>query len=413
MGGQLSVAPNSNLDSASSGVTPDNSDAQTSGLPVPKVARTQRVMFLMSSSASVGASMAFIETMTLRGHDIICCAPQFDDRQIKIFNRLGAETQAIDIPAFSLSSRGLRRAAQQLKETLEELKPDLVLALMQEEGPVAAAMAIRAGAPHVALIVSGLSEVLTASNGLQKWMDWPRRRSMLALYKYALKGSEAVVFHNRDDHKLFKSLRLLPKGLKTTSVNGLGADLSEQNEAPLPALDKGPIFLMAADLADIHGVRDYCDAARLLQTKAPNARCVLVGALPRNGKAMTLKELRQYRGPVHYIGPREDLRPYVERCHVFVAPSRGGGITPGLMMALAAGRPIITTATRGCRYVVAEGMNGLITPAHNPQALAATMAQILRRPDLLPAMASASRARATRYFDSNAINEIVLESVGL
>jgi glycosyltransferase involved in cell wall biosynthesis len=124
-------------------------------------------------------------------------------------------------------------------------------------------------------------------------------------------------------------------------------------------------------------------------------------------------ELRRHRGAVHYIGPREDLRPYVSKCHVFVAPSRGGGATPGLIAALAVGRPLIVSDTRGCRDAVAEGVNGLIVSPCDPSALFDGMVQILRRPDLLPGMAAASRIRAKHHFDAIAINEIVMETLRL
>lgn len=378
------------------------------------VSRRKRVVFLSPTVASLASSMTLIEAMQLRGHSVTCCAPQFDERTVKVFTRLGIETRALDIPAFGLSLTSLRKASQRVREVFNALSPDLVIALATEAGPAAVIAASWAKAPEMAVIMSGLSRSLAQSGPAQSWADWPKRRALISLYRYALRGASRVVFHSRDDEKLFKSLGIAPKGVATVSVNGPGVDFqSYQDEAPLPPLDRGIIFLMACELDDIHGVRDYCRAARLLQAKARNVRCVLVGGLPANGNAVPLKELRRYRGAVHYIGPRENLWPYVAKSHVFVAPSRGGGMTPGLLSALTAGRPIVATDTRGCRDTVTEGVNGIIVPSCNPQALFDGMVQILRRPDLLPAMANASRVRARRHYDAIAINEIVIETLGL
>jgi glycosyltransferase involved in cell wall biosynthesis len=388
-------------------------DEQPEQLPMAMVAGRKRVLLLAPSPAPLMDSSNLIEAMRLRGHGITCCVPQFDERSRKILRHLGVETRTLDVPAFGVYPVAFRRAALRLRALFEALTPDLVVAFASKTGPAAILSARVAKAPHVAVVVSGLNPVFAETDPGRRWINWPKRSALAALYRYALRESEAAVFHCSDDEKLFKSLGLLPKGTPSVSVNGGGADMAAEPEVELPALDKGLTFLMAADLDDAHGVRDYCEAAQLLQGKARNIRCILVGGEPKDGKAVPLKDLRRFRGVVRYIGPREDLRPYVERCHVFVAPSRGGGVTPGMVTALTVGRPLITTATRGCRDLVDEGVNGVIAPPRDPQALAKAMTQVLHRPDLLPGMARASRTRARHHLDVHAINEIVLETLGL
>jgi glycosyltransferase involved in cell wall biosynthesis len=414
MRGQRSVAPDFESDSARWGVAEGVVNSQSMGLPAPMVTHPKRVLLLAPAMAPLVDSIMLIEAMQLRGHRVTCCAPRFDEKTIKVFARLNVDTRALDLPALGLSPASLGKASRRLKEVFADISPDLVVAIATETGPTAPIVALLAKAPEMAMIIRGLSRVVAQSGVASRWIDWPKRKALLSLYGYALRGSRRVVFHSRDDERLFRSLGLAPKTATMASVNGPGADFDlHQEQAALPPMDKGIVFLMAADLDDVHGVRDYCQAARMLRAKARNVRCVLIGGLPAEGKNIPLNELRRYRGAVHYIGPREDLRPYVAKCHVFVAPSRGGGATPGLIAALAAGRPLITTDTRGCRDAVAEGANGIIVPPCNPKALFEGMAQILRRPDLLPSMAAASRIRAKHHFDVIAINEIVMETLGL
>lgn len=376
-------------------------------------ARTSRVLLFAPSIASLAASEGLIQSMALRGHGVVCCAPKFDQRSFKVLKRLGADPHPLDVPALRFSPLALRQAARRFKGLLDIHAPDLVVSLSTQAGPLAPMAAALAGAPRTASIISGLRPELADIQGGRRWLDWPRRKVFLSLYRYALRNNETVVFHCSDDEKLFRSLGLLDKGTAAVSVNGPGADIHSQDAMELPPLEKGVTFLMAAELDEVNGVGDYCEAARLLRAKAPNTRCVLVGGVPARRSAFPLKALRHYRDAVRYIGPRQDLRPYVERCHVFVAPSRSGGVTTGLLSALAIGRPIIAAASRGCRDAVAEGVNGLIVPPRNPEALAAAMVQILHRPDLLPGMARASRSHARLHFDREAITEIVLDSLRL
>ena len=104
-----------------------------------------------------------------------------------------------------------------------------------------------------------------------------------------------------------------------------------------------------------------------------------------------LSELKRYRDVIQYLGPQADPRPYMARTHVFVLPARGDAIPQALIEAIAMGRPVITSTSRGCRVAVREGGNGMIVPPGDASALAGAMARLLLRPDLIPAMARASR----------------------
>ena len=72
------------------------------------------------------------------------------------------------------------------------------------------------------------------------------------------------------------------------------------------------------------------------------------------------------------------------------------------------GVPIITTDARGCRETVDERVNGCLVPIGDANALAEAINSFLRRPDLLPAMARASRQKAIRLFDVEIVTRDML-----
>jgi N,N'-diacetylbacillosaminyl-diphospho-undecaprenol alpha-1,3-N-acetylgalactosaminyltransferase len=83
------------------------------------------------------------------------------------------------------------------------------------------------------------------------------------------------------------------------------------------------------------------------------------------------------------------------------------------MEALSMGLPIVTTDVVGCRETVNEGINGLLVPPQNTQALAEAIEKLIINPLLRKQMGKAGRAKAIREFDISTIIEKHLEVYGL
>jgi glycosyltransferase involved in cell wall biosynthesis len=67
---------------------------------------------------------------------------------------------------------------------------------------------------------------------------------------------------------------------------------------------------------------------------------------------------------------------------VLVLPSDAEGFGLVLIEAMAAGVPVVGTKVPGIRDVIEDGMNGLLVPARNPQALADAIAKVLSDKEL-------------------------------
>ena len=67
----------------------------------------------------------------------------------------------------------------------------------------------------------------------------------------------------------------------------------------------------------------------------------------------------------------------------------------------------------GCRETVDERVNGVLVAPRDPEALAEAMESFLRRPDLIPAMARASRGKAERFDSVAAVRRTMLGVVGI
>ncbi|MEC9368149.1 MAG: glycosyltransferase, partial [Pseudomonadota bacterium] len=84
-----------------------------------------------------------------------------------------------------------------------------------------------------------------------------------------------------------------------------------------------------------------------------------------------------------------------------------------VLEALATGRAVVTTDTRGCRETVRPRENGFLVPVGDPAGLAKAMLEFLKRPDLIASMADKSRQIAEEEFDVRKVNLAMIEALGL
>ena len=96
-----------------------------------------------------------------------------------------------------------------------------------------------------------------------------------------------------------------------------------------------------------------------------------------------------------------------------VLPSYGEGMPRTVLEAMAVGRPIVTTDTRGCRDTVDEVVNGCLVPIRDWSALADGMEFFIKHPDLIAPMGLASRQKVERLFDVRKVNRDMMRILGL
>jgi phosphatidyl-myo-inositol alpha-mannosyltransferase len=95
---------------------------------------------------------------------------------------------------------------------------------------------------------------------------------------------------------------------------------------------------------------------------------------------------------------RDRLPRYHAAADVFVSAALGQesfGIV--LVEAMAAGLPVVTTAIPGYVEVVDDGVEGLLVPPGDVDALAGALRRLLEDPEAAKALGEAGRARARRY----------------
>ncbi len=376
--------------------------AMPATMPVPAV---QRIAFICPSGSPMRQlrELLFAEVLG-RGHRVLAIAPEFSGADTRLLDELGVEHSVIapDSPGPKLFADW--KAIGGLKQALSNWAPHVVVAYGGQTMVHGALAAKGAGVGRISLIVDGLPELRFA--GALAADEMPAWR-----YGQALRAAHGAVFHNRDDHLLLKKLGLVPASLPVTVVPGSGIDLGRHASLPLPPLDNGLVFLMIGGLDRRRGVMDYCAAAAKLRERSPTSRFMLAVLPDEGAQAIDLAELARCPD-VEFVGLAKDAAELLTEAHVFVYPGYAEGMPQPLLRALASGRPVLTTDVAGCRDAVDTRVNGCLVEARNVEALAEAMESFLRRPDLIPAMARASRAKAERIESSAVVKAKLLDLIG-
>ncbi|MGQ0674110.1 MAG: glycosyltransferase family 4 protein [Hyphomicrobium sp.] len=340
-----------------------------------------------------------IRSVLERGHRLLCLAPDGGGGTLPALEALGVDCRALPSRPAGFSLFADRKAETKLSEIFAEWRPDAVFGYGGRPLVQAAVAARAAAVPRIVALVNGLPE-----KGLSQGDGFSARH-----FRRALEACHALVTHNSDDLKRLRSLRLIPEGLATETVPGAGVDLAHFTELPLPPLGTGLVFLMLSRLSRSRGVAEYIAAADLVKAKARGARFLLAGEPGTGGDGLAPDSFTAEGAAIEYLGLLDDVRPALAQAHVYVYPSRAEGMPRSVLQALAVGRPVITTSVPGCRETVDERVNGCLVAPGNGAALAAAMESFLKRPDLLPAMARASRSKAERRFDARDVDHRLMD----
>ena len=165
---------------------------------------------------------------------------------------------------------------------------------------------------------------------------------------------------------------------------------------------------MVARLLREKGVYEFVSAARMVKRAFPEVQFHLLGGRDeRNPTVVSPRELERWReeGVITWLGEVPDVRPIVAKADVVVLPSYREGVPRALLEAAAMGKPLITKNAAGCREVVEHGVNGLLVPVKDAEALARAMLCMIEHPTMRERMGKAGRQKMEREFDERMVIE--------
>lgn len=151
------------------------------------------------------------------------------------------------------------------------------------------------------------------------------------------------------------------------------------------------------------GTDVFVDAAALVASRCPQARFAVVGGALFGRDAdwpdrlARRAEDRGLRGRLVFLGHRDDVANLMAGSDVVVHASRRADPFPTVVLeAMALGRPVVATRTRGPEEAL--GGDGLLVPPGQPAAMAAAVERLLTDPALRARLGRAGQARARERY---------------
>jgi len=376
-----------------------------------------KILILASYPASlINFRGRLIESLIKFGCDVHVAAPNLTC-ELNLRSELetmGAKCHAIKMVRTGLNPIKDMGSIISCYELVQKIKPERVLAYTIK--PVLYGMiACRiAGITKRYALITGLGYTFSASS--TKFSPYKKmlRFIVLVLYKQALAGGTNIIFQNEDDKATLITNNLVSEKSVVSIVPGSGVDLTHflpKKPSVLPIR-----FVMIARLIKAKGVAEYLEAARLVASSYPSCQFSLVGSLdpgPDSISAELIDELQNQAHPVEWKGFMKDVRPELEKCHVYVLPSYREGMPRSVLEAMAIGRAIITTDAPGCRETVKNGINGYLVPVGDSAELARAMCECVSNPRQTISMGLESLRIVKRKFDVDKVNEQMIQHLNI
>jgi glycosyltransferase involved in cell wall biosynthesis len=269
------------------------------------------------------------------------------------------------------------RAASALRTAVRRWRPDLVQAYNPGMAVVAALATRRGARPRALVVVHGLPEEDYARAArLLRWAGLP----VLACGPGVAAGLEDAGCP-----------------VMQTITNGVSAPPRPVERAAFLRewhLPSGPRLLVC--VGRLAPIKNQALAVAAL-AGVPDAVLAIVGD---GAERRRLEDSAQRAGlgsRVVFTGYRSDARAIMGGADIVVLPSRSEGLPSVALEALAAGRPIVATAVRGNRELLADGTTALLVPPDDPEAMADAIRRILEDPALAERLGTEGRREAARY----------------
>lgn len=138
------------------------------------------------------------------------------------------------------------------------------------------------------------------------------------------------------------------------------------------------------------------NAFALAHEKQPQCRLAIVGAGPLDRPMRDLAAELKISDKVIWLGER-DARTVLAGFDLFALSSRKEGLPYVVLEAMATGLPVVATESSGVEILIKTGSNGVVVPRDDVQAFGNALATIATDPNLMMAMATASKIRSQAF----------------
>lgn len=347
--------------------------------------------------------LRLMQALREAGHEVVAAAPP--DAWLPRLREAGFEVEELKLSGAGTNPLTELASVRQLTGIFRRRRAELVFSFTPK-GNLYSALACIVLRRHFVPNVSGLGRTSIKRS--------PLTLLVRLLYRLTLRRATHVFFQNDDDLESFVAQGLVTRE-RSERLPGSGVDLDRFRPRPRAALraPDAPAFLLVARMMWDKGVGEYVEAARLVRRQHPQAEFRLLGFVDvQNPSAITRAQMAAWEaeGLVRYLGPTDDVAPFLADADCVVLPSYREGLPRTLLEAAAMARPIVTTDAPGCRDTVIDGASGFLCKVADAPDLAAALLRFVALPaEERTAMGRVGRDHVEQRFDERRVLQAYLE----
>lgn len=229
--------------------------------------------------------------------------------------------------------------------------------------------------------------------GSRRELNPDKSAGQIALQRQAYRCAHRVVANSRAAARQLES-EGLAAGQIAVIPNGVSADRFAHHTRTTPV----STILTVANLRAEKAHEVLLAAAARLAPAHPTLRFQFAGDGPRMNELRTLADRLGVAGVVDFLGHRDDVPALLAAADAFVLPSRSEAFPNGAIEAMAAGLPVVASATGGLLDLIEHGRTGLLVPPDHDAALADAIAALVASPSYAAALGVAAREEVMRRY---------------
>ena len=260
------------------------------------------------------------------------------------------------------------------------------------------------GVPHRIYLVTGLR--YQGTTGLFRFILMTMERiSCFCATKVIPEGSgvKKTLYH---DHITSKPLDVIHHG----NINGKDTSYWSVDQSPetreeirkkLGIKEDDFVFVFIGRIVNDKGMHELALSMKKLNQDYPHCKVILVGRFEQELDPLPEEDVQYFQTneSIKCVGVQMEVRPYYAAADALVFPSYREGFPNVVLEAGAMGLPSIVTDINGCNEVIEEGVNGVIIPSKDADALYDAMKYFLDNSKKVQEMAESSRKVIQERFE--------------
>lgn len=361
----------------------------------------------VTASQSIGFFEPIVPDLQAKGYEVVSVSSP--GPEVQHLREMGVKCIEVSMERHISLSKDIVSLWKLIKVFRKE-KPDIVHSMTPKAGMLCMLAAWICRVPVRIHTFTGL--VWPTASGLKRKILMATDWLTCACATHVIPEGEGVKTDLLSHGITHKPLKVLGYG----NVRGIDLEHYARTEEVMRKADKIRVkdvftFVFVGRIVRDKGINELVAAFKRLQTRVPKTRLILVGEYEDALDPITPEARKEIEDNpcILAVGELKDVRPWLAASDALVFPSYREGFPNVVIEAGAMGLPSIVTDINGSREIIQDGVNGLIVPSKNEDALLKEMERLVDDSALASYLASHARRLVASRYEQGFVKQCLLD----